>query len=331
MNPVRSELRNSRSEKPLPLASRLAKARGRGFSPLKTSFVIHSKKVSVLTHRGLDPAKENYFAESSREAFADQIARGFGLEFDLQITADGDFVVLHDQTLARPTGGADTRKITEVTLTELLKADMQGSHLASFRELIQMIAANPKNPSINAIHIKSKLQEPAYLDKIAEELTGTDTERFVLFDLKIPAARHLKAKNAALHLAPSLAHPYDIERYNSAVGGTLLPIEQVIENRDLYDWVWLDEWDRADKDGGSKSLYDKKTFDRLRQAGFKIGLVTPELHATSPGLLGGEAHPDAATAEILENRLKEIVALRPDLVCTDYPDKIKDLDKKHAA
>ena len=288
------------------------------------------KNISILTHRGLEPEKDKYFAESSRESFADQIARGFGLEFDLQSTKDGDFVVLHDQTLARPTENFDNRKISEVTLTELLKMNTRDSHFVSFKELLQMIAANPKNPSINAIHIKSKLQEPAYLDKIAEELRGAYIERFVLFDLKIEAARYLKSKNENLHLAPSLAHPYDIERYNSAVGGTLLPIEIVIENSDLYDWVWLDEWDRTDQGGSSKSLYNKETFDRLRKAGFKIALVTPELHATSPGLLGGEAHQDAVTRMKLEKRFKEIVSLRPDAVCTDYPDIIKKLAKKHA-
>src|SRR3989338_6056993 len=114
--------------------------------------------MDILTHRGLAPSKERYFAESSREAFGDQIARGFGLEFDLQVTKDGDFVVLHDQTLARPTAGADTRKIAEVTLPALLKMDIRNSHLASFRELLQMIAANPNNLSVNAIHLKSKLQ-----------------------------------------------------------------------------------------------------------------------------------------------------------------------------
>ncbi|MDO8591179.1 MAG: glycerophosphodiester phosphodiesterase family protein [bacterium] len=283
------------------------------------------KKIDTLTHRGLDPEKENYFVESSREAFADQIARGFGLEFDLQFTKDKKLVVLHDSSLTRPTGGVDTRKISEITLLELLKMDIRGSHLASFKELLQMMTDNPSNPSINAIHIKSKLQETEYLNKIAEEFRGADAERFIFFDLKPEAARELKEKNPALHLAASLSHPYDIERYNSAVGGTLLPIEEVIKNRDIYDWVWLDEWDRTDKDGGTKSLYNKETFERLRSTGFKIALVTPELHATSPGLLGGEAHQDAATKAVLERRFKEIVALHPDAICTDHPDKVKSL------
>ena len=283
------------------------------------------KKTSIITHRGLDPSNANYFVESSREAFADQIARGFGLEFDLQFTKDGELVVLHDSDLKRLSEGSDSRKLSEIGLAEILKMDFAGCHLISFKDLLRMIAGNPDNSSINAIHIKSKLQEPKYLDKIAEELQEADPERFVLFDLKVEAARHLKEKNPKLHLAPSVAHPYDIERYNEAVGGTLLPLNRVIENRGLYDWVWLDEWDKTDKNGGTKTLYKSETFKRLRTAGFKIALVTPELHGTSPCLLGGEAHPDASTKEKLHNRFEEIAMLHPDAICTDYPDIVRTL------
>jgi len=284
------------------------------------------KEISIITHRGLDQTKENYyFAESSREAFADQIKRGFGLEFDPQVTKDNGFAVLHDQTLNRPTAGLDARKVSEVTLPDLLKMDMNGSHFISFKELLRMIADNPRNTSINAIHIKSKLQKPEYLDKILRELQEADPERFMLFDLIIDAARYLKEKNPKLHLAPSIAHPYDIERYNTAVGGTLLSQEQLMNNRELYDWVWLDEWDRTDKNGGIKSLYNKAMFESLRDAKFNIALVSPELHATSPGLLGGETHQDAASEETLKKRFEEIAALRPDAVCTDYPDMLQNI------
>ena len=108
------------------------------------------KNISILTHRGLEPEKDKYFAESSRESFADQISRGFGLEFDLQATKDGGFAVLHDQTLSRPTEGLDDRKISEVTLPELLKMKTRNSHFVSFEELLRILVANPDNLSINA-------------------------------------------------------------------------------------------------------------------------------------------------------------------------------------
>lgn len=283
------------------------------------------KKMNILTHRGLDPEQKNYFAESSREAFADQLARGFGLELDLQFAHDGALVVSHDADLKRLTGGRDERKINEVDSEELMKMDFAGCHLVSFNDLLRMIAENPNNRSMNAVHIKSGLQKQEHLDTILEQMRGAELERFMLFDVKIGAARYLKEKNPGLHLAASVSHPYDIKRYNEAVGGTLLPIEEVIQNRDMYDWVWLDEWDRKDKNGGRKALYTKEVFVTLRAAGFKIALVTPELHGSSPGLLGEEVHEDAADPAKLFARCRDIIKLQPDALCTDYPDAVREL------
>ena len=283
------------------------------------------RQTTIITHRGLDPEKQNYFAESSREAFADHIARGFGLEFDLQFTRDGHIVILHDDNLTRLTGGNDSRKIHEVDCAELLAMDFKGCHLASLGELIRMIQSNAQNRSVNAIHIKHAWQGHKHLKAILKRLEGADAERFVLFDLKVPAARYLKEKNRHLHLAPSVAHEYDRERYNSVVGGTLLPLEAVIRYRSVYDWVWLDEWDRSEKRGGIKALYNTEVFASLRKEGLRIALVTPELHKTSPGLLGGEAHEDASTKTRLMERIAEILMLHPDAVCTDYPDDVRRL------
>ena len=44
--------------------------------------------MNIITHRGLDPSYQNYYLESSIEAFDNQLNRGFGLEFDLQITGN---------------------------------------------------------------------------------------------------------------------------------------------------------------------------------------------------------------------------------------------------
>jgi hypothetical protein len=80
-----------------------------------------------------------------------------------------------------------------------------------------------------------------------------------------------------------------------------------------------------DKDNGTKLLYTKEVFNKLREANIKIGLVTPELHATSPNLLGGESHQDASSQERLFTRIKEIIKLEPDAICTDYPDLVRQL------
>jgi len=266
----------------------------------------------ILTHRGLDPAKKPYFPESSREAFEDQLGRGFGLEFDLQFTKDGQMIVSHDPVM-----------------------DLSNSHLISLSDLLSLIMKS--GAELSALHLKHTWQKTEYLDKLLVELQKVDTERFIIFDVKIETAKYLKERNPKLHLASSVSHQYDIERYNGVVGGTLITIEEAIKNKNLFDWVWLDEWDRSIPDGGdpstrakhgtgqSKTFYNKENFDLLRKNGFKIALVTPELHATSPGLLGGESHQDAKDHQTLVKRLHEIITLKPDAICTDWPDLVTSL------
>lgn len=282
----------------------------------------------VITHRGLDPSKKDYFVESSREAFEDQLARGFGLEFDLQLTKDSKIIVLHDSTLGRISGGKDERKICEVTEEEILSMEFNGCHLTSLDVLLSLIQKNQAPNTISAIHLKYRSQNMEALDTILSYLENQDTTKFFVFDVTLETAKYLKQKNDKINLAPSVAHPFDIARYNSVVGGTLIDLKTAIKHKDLFSWVWLDEWDIADKNNGTKLFYAKEVFDKLRYANIKIALVTPEMHATSPNLLGGESHHDASNQERLLTRIKEIIKLKPDAICTDYPDYVNNLSKQ---
>jgi glycerophosphoryl diester phosphodiesterase len=281
--------------------------------------------MQILTHRGLDSGKKEYFAESSCEAFLDQLGRGFGLEFDLQFTKEGEIIISHDFTLDRISGGKITGPIKNFSRSEILSFDFNNCHLTDLETLLGAIGKTDPRP-ICAVHIKSGSQEQKYLKVLFEKIKGIDPEKFILFDLKPRAAEYLKSLNQALNLAPSVAHPYDIKRYNKAVGGTLMSVNDAVSYRNLYSWVWLDEWDLSDEGGKKKTFYNAEVFETLRGQGFKISLVTPELHGSSPGLLGGEAHPDAKNKEILTKRFKEILALKPDALCTDYPDLVRDLN-----
>ena len=282
----------------------------------------------IITHRGLDPSVPNFPFESSREAFVAHLERGYGIEFDPQRAADG-YIVLHDTTLARITKGKDKRVVADVPLRDLLALNLDDSHLVTFHEVLALITERSAPDAISAIHLKHSFQNDVKnLDALIDELSSCNTENIILFDVTNKTAQYLKSKNAALQLAPSVAHPHDIERYGSSVGNTLLSVDEVLAHRKLFEWVWLDEWDRSDKNGKDKKFYTKEIFNTFRTAGMKIALVTPELHGTSPGLLGGEAHPDAKDEETLLKRLAEIVALHPDAICTDYPDLVQSLVEK---
>ena len=263
--------------------------------------------------------------ESSLEAFADQLQRGFGLEFDLQLSKDRQFVVSHDPTLERFSAGKDTRPIRDLTLAEILALSFNGYHLISLGQLLNMIKAKQQSGAISALHLKHTRQNQPDLDLLLRSLDTADQRLFIIFDLTPKNASYLKARDPSLLLAPSVAHPYDIVRFGQAVGGTLISSEEAIANRHLFDWVWLDEWDRTDAGGKQKTFYTKEIFAELRTHGFSIALVTPELHGTSPGLLGGEKHPDASPPRRLYSRLAQIASLKPDAICTDFPDLMRSL------
>jgi len=282
--------------------------------------------INIITHRGLEPSANNFPSESSFETFKNHLNRGFGIEFDANFTKDKKIVIFHDAGLERITKGEDKRLFADMPAKEIEAIRLENNgRLCFLDELLDAISGSNTN-SISALHLKGGFQEPEFLDILLDYLqnAGKILSRIVIFDVKVETAKYLKAKLPELNLAPSVAHPYDIKRYNQATKGTLLSAEETIANKDLFSWVWLDEWDLADENGRTKKFYTAETFDIFRKNGLKIALVTPELHGSSPGLLGGEAHPDAAK-ERLFNRVQEIINLKPDALCTDYPKEVKKL------
>ena len=83
----------------------------------------------ILAHRGTDEART--YPENTLAAIRHVHAQGAdGIEIDVQLTKDGQMVLMHDLTLEKMTG--DTRRIDEVTLNELqllpLKHTGEGTH-----------------------------------------------------------------------------------------------------------------------------------------------------------------------------------------------------------
>lgn len=281
--------------------------------------------IRIITHRGLDAEGHHSYTESSREAFAYFLDKGFGIEFDIQITKDGVPVISHDESLSRLTGNTEL-KISEINATEFVGTTLPNGHPILLSELVALMReyANQTN-SVHALHLKYQNQTPAELDILIPYLTQLSDLPIMAFDVTPNVAKQLKKEVSALSLAASVAHPHDIERYNTVVGGTLLSLKELFDYSDIYDWAWLDEWDRVDADGGVKSLYTEEIFSLLKEKKFKIVVVSPELHATSPHLLGGESHTDGITLGALQLRWEEIFMKKPDAICTDYPHSVSKL------
>lgn len=69
-----------------------------------------------IAHRGLH-SNENGIPENSLPAFKKALDHGFGIEIDIHITADGQIVVFHDDTLLRLCGV--DKKVEDLTLAQI--------------------------------------------------------------------------------------------------------------------------------------------------------------------------------------------------------------------
>lgn len=83
-------------------------------------------------HRGLHKEDQSV-PENSLAAFAAAMQNGYGVELDVQLTADNEVVVFHDDTLERLCG-------LEARLSDLSWGELQGLRLAGTEERIPLLS-----------------------------------------------------------------------------------------------------------------------------------------------------------------------------------------------
>jgi glycerophosphoryl diester phosphodiesterase len=268
----------------------------------------------VLSHRGLDLDAQPQLPESSRRAFENALQNGFGLEVDLQLVC-GELVIWHDMDVKRLTGGQDQRKWDELTHGDLAKIESEHAKLVRFVEILQLLKSHKRR--LVAVHIKSANQTDAFLTALEQVLALHKDlhQNLLVFDLKPEAASRLRQQFSELGLGASVSESYDIQRFQAVAGGTLLSAEELMMFSHAYNWAWLDEWDRRSVTGGDKVLYSAEPFQMLRQSGFRVAVISPELHKN-------EKHPDGQDLPGLMARWSELKKLNPDAICTDYPNRL---------
>jgi glycerophosphoryl diester phosphodiesterase len=287
---------------------------------------------AILTHRGIDiplgTSPSEVCGESTWEAFSSQVRSGYGLEFDIQPTKDGGFAISHDADLRRITKGCTTQKLSEISTKDIAKIQANGGRLCDLDELLDLLTYEAT--SISALHLKYQCQTPQILDLFSGRLQPFMRRlegKLMVFDARPESAARLKEHIPELSIAASVSHPYDVERYGAVTGHTLLTADQAISHSSLYNWVWLDEWDRLDSKCSKKTLVTVELVQGLRSAGFKVAVVSPELHSTSPSLLGSESHEDAASVESLKFRLSSWGYMQLEVICTDHASAMGSLFK----
>jgi glycerophosphoryl diester phosphodiesterase len=92
-----------------------------------------------IAHRGLHDAPSGA-VENTAAAFSAAIAGGYGMETDLQISADGEAMVHHDDALGRLTEGSG--RLTEMTAAEIKAVRFKASaaRILTLGELCDLVA-----------------------------------------------------------------------------------------------------------------------------------------------------------------------------------------------
>lgn len=112
----------------LPIAGAVLAAAGLTLFAAAPEPADYEKKAPFLgrniAHRGLH-RKDRSVPENSLAAFRSAVDRGYGVEFDVHLTADGRLVVFHDDELSRMCGVEG--RIEDFTLAQLRKLRLAGT------------------------------------------------------------------------------------------------------------------------------------------------------------------------------------------------------------
>lgn len=272
----------------------------------------------ILSHRGYKLGQN--CVESSFEAIEYHFKNGRGIEIDLNFSKDKKIFFFHDSGLKRITNNNNQSLFKDLTIKEINNINICNNHFCDWDKFIFLV--EKYNPPMVAIHYKGVYQNIENTKILIKNLKKKQNllKKILIFDLKITTGKKIKREIPKINLALSIAHSYDIKRFNKFVSKTLYPIKTAIKYKKIFSWVWLDEWDRTNNFGKTKSLYNQKNFNLLKNNLIKIALVTPELHSTSPGLYGGESHQDNKKVFLYNKRLKQITKLEPNAICSDNTD-----------
>ncbi len=120
-------------------------------------------------HRGLHD-NEQGVPENSLAAFKYAVERGYGIELDIQLTADGEAVVFHDYSLMRMCG--EDVKLSSLTLAELKNYRLAGTKytVPTLKEVLELV--DGRVPLL--VELKGENGNTALCPVAAELLDGYD-------------------------------------------------------------------------------------------------------------------------------------------------------------
>ena len=129
----------------------------------------NKKLLCEYAHRGLHKRNLKGTApENSLEAFALACQEGYGIELDVQLSADGVVMVFHDDTLIRMTGREG--RVCDLSAEELKKLTLAESEetIPTFAEVLALVGG--RVPLL--VELKGESTDKSLCPKVAELLRG---------------------------------------------------------------------------------------------------------------------------------------------------------------
>lgn len=276
-------------------------------------------KINVISHRGgflpegaIPSISKFEIPENTLEAFERAFQNGWGIETDIRLTADNNFVVIHDQDIKRfsdKDGVID--QMTIIQIKEVFYKTNPQLKIPTLNELCELAKKYTKNgqaPFI-AFQIKRGSDSSSSLTvgrAIAKNIQLYGLKNSILFDATIEEARILHQEFTNLNLSVSVGE----ENYSP----TIYTKEQVLKEEftKVYNSIWADEWEI------SGSVLKREILQEFRNAyEGRIDIVSPELHYN-------ENHPLARDLNKIKNLWGDIISWEiADGVCTDYPSELQ--------
>ncbi len=252
----------------------------------------------IFAHRGI----LTQYPENSMRSLMAAVEQGFAIETDLRLTADGDFLLLHDETFEKLAGIDKHAK--DVTLAEAITFKYLNTeeHFISLRIFLDELRKINKKPQL-ALHLKVDSQNELAFKKISlywEEYNLYD-HAFV-FDLSIEAAHQLKRINPKLKIALIISE----EKFEQTIH-----LWEEVKDEPCFDIVWAAEY---------RSFYTKKLIQEMKQKKQTVYAMSPDVHRA----LG---HPLAYQG--YQQTWNNLIAWGVSGICTDQPVQLHTVISKH--
>jgi glycerophosphoryl diester phosphodiesterase len=191
--------------------------------PLPTPFLTHP-----IAHRGYHDAAKGVI-ENSLSAFRAAVEAGYGIELDVQRSADDAAVVFHDDDMDRLT--AVTGDFRDFSAAELARTELRGSTdtIPSLKEVLALVAG--RVPLL--IEIKENWNKMEDTDSILEKAVAAD-----LKDYAGPVAVMAFNPHCVAHmarLAPDVPRGLTTEAYDPVLNAPI-PAEVCDYLREIPDY-----------------------------------------------------------------------------------------------